>query len=109
MTKRPIMWSDEELRQAWIGGWNEKTASGAGPCVNAHVKTGGTGRKADARWIVPLTAAEHDELHRIGQRSFEAKHGIDLAFQAAIIDARWEVHRTQIDLFTAPAVGQEKK
>ena len=29
MTKRPIMWSDEELRQAWIGGWNEKTASGA--------------------------------------------------------------------------------
>jgi len=74
--------------------------SGAGPCVNVHVKTGGVGRKADAKWVVPLTDAEHHELHAIGQKTFEAKYGIDLAFQAAIIDARWEVYRTQIDLFT---------
>ena len=64
--------------------------SGVHPCVNAHVRTGGVSRKADARWVVPLTPAEHDELHRIGKASFEAAHHIDLDHEAAITDARWE-------------------
>ena len=81
--------------------------SGEGPCVNAHVRTGGAGRKADARWVVPLTDAEHRTLHQIGQKSFEAKYGIDLAFLAQIIAARWEVYRTQTDLFTTPREGEE--
>lgn len=95
-------------RVAWITR-QPSVVSGEGPCVNAHVKTGGAGRKADARWVVPLTDAEHRELHQIGQKSFEAKHAIDLAFQAAIIDARWEVRRTQIDLFTTPPEGEENE
>ena len=66
--------------------------SGASPCCNAHVKTGGAGRKADARWIVPLTREEHDELHRIGQRSFEAAHQVDLAHEAYVTESRWEQH-----------------
>ena len=72
---------------------------GALPSVNAHVKTGGAGRKADAKWVVPACRSHHDEMHR-GQRTFEAKYGVDLARLAAIIDARWEVYRNQIDLFT---------
>ena len=56
--------------------------SGKTPCVNAHVTTGGTGRKADARWVVPLTHEEHMELHAIGLRSFEAKYGVDLKAEA---------------------------
>ncbi len=87
-------------RVDWIKG-QPSILSGARPCVNAHVKTGGMGRKADARWIVPLTAAEHDELHRIGQRTFEAKYAIDLAFWAQVIDARWEAYRAAPDTLKA--------
>ena len=78
-----------EERVAWVQR-QPSVVSGASPCVNAHVKTGGAGRKADARWIVPLTPAEHDELHRIGQRSFEAAHQIDLAHEAYVTDARYQ-------------------
>ena len=59
------------------------------PCENAHVTGGGAGRKADARWIVPLCHRCHAELHTIGQKTFEAKYG-DLMFWAQVIDARWE-------------------
>lgn len=88
-------------RIAWIQR-QPSVVSGAIPCVNAHVKTGGAGRKADARWIVPLTDAEHQELHRIGQRSFEAAHQIDLFALATIVDARWEQYRATI----TPREGQ---
>ena len=79
------------------------------PSENAHVRTGGTGRKADARWIVPLCHVCHEHLHRVGIRTFEEGYGIILDHEAAIIDARWEVYRTQLELFAAPAVGQETR
>lgn len=78
-------------RLAWIQR-QPCVISGAHPCVAAHVKSGGMGRKADARWTVPLLSRLHDELHRHGQKTFEAKYGVDLMFWAQIIDARWEVH-----------------
>ena len=62
--------------------------SGKSPCVNAHVRTGGTGRKADAHWIVPLTKAEHDELHR-GQLTFERKYKVNLLDLAVATEQRW--------------------
>lgn len=64
-------------------------ASGKGPCVAAHSRTGGTRRKADACWNVPLTQAEHDELHDHGIKTFEAKFGISLAFHAPRIWQQW--------------------
>ncbi len=66
--------------------------SGKSPCVNAHVRTGGTGRKADAVWIVPLTSVEHDELHRIGMSSFEGKHGVNLRALAVQTQEWWRQH-----------------
>lgn len=66
---------------------------GHGASQNAHVKTGGMGRKADARWIVPLCESHHHELHQHGQKTFEKKHSVDLAFAAQIVDARWQVHQ----------------
>jgi hypothetical protein len=75
---------------------DRSTRGCAGPCENAHVKTGGAGRKADARWIVPLCRPHHAEIHQHGQRSFEVRHDIDLAFWASIIDARWEAYRAAI-------------
>lgn len=67
------------------------------PSVNAHVKTGGTSRKADARWIVPACAAHHDEMHH-GQQSFEAKYGVDLEALAHVYDARWEAYAARAGL-----------
>jgi hypothetical protein len=60
------------------------------PCENAHVKSGGVGRKADAKWIVPLTFDEHQELHQHGQKTFEKKYGINLVEQAKRIEKEWQ-------------------
>lgn len=76
-------------RREWIAS-QPSILSGRGPCENVHVKCGGTSRKAGAKWIVPLTEAEHHELHQHGQKTFEAAHQIDLLHWAAVIDARWE-------------------
>lgn len=65
---------------------------GALPSENAHVRSGGMGRKADARWIVPLCGVHHS-AHHAGAKSFEAQYGVDLLAQAHIWDARWEAER----------------
>lgn len=69
--------------------------TGRVPCEIVHVRSGGTGRKADARFTVPMVAELHRELHRIGVLSFEAKYarelaGHSLAAHAARIQAEWE-------------------
>lgn len=58
-------------------------------CHNAHITTGGMGRKSDAARIVPLCSWHHDALHRRGRLSFEQFFGLDLAAEAARIDALW--------------------
>lgn len=62
---------------------------GASPCENAHVGTGGAGRKADADRVVPLCPAHHRELHRRGARTFAVAHDLDLQLHAARADALW--------------------
>ena len=57
---------------------------------NAHVRGGGMGRKADARWIVPLCHLHHDLLHRLGLRSFERLYGVVLLDAATVIEAGWQ-------------------
>lgn len=75
--------------------WQPSIISGQTPCVGAHVKSGGTGRKSDSCWIVPLTDAEHKEMDdQIGKRAFERKYGIDLAVEAQKIEARWQRERS---------------
>lgn len=73
---------------AWIRE-QPSVASGKGPCVAAHSVTGGMGRKADAMTIVPLTDAEHREIHQHGIKTFEATHGVSLSFHAPRIWARF--------------------
>lgn len=46
-----------------------------------HVRLGtggGTGLKPGDAWTVPLCPAHHSELHQVGARTFEARHGLDL-------------------------------
>jgi hypothetical protein len=75
-------------RIAWVSAL-PSVVSGQGPCVNAHTATGGLSRKAHHSSIVPLTVAEHDELHQHGQRTFEAKYGVVLCAEAARVQAAW--------------------
>jgi hypothetical protein len=56
--------------------------TGQSPCDNVHVVGGGAGRKADAEWTVPLIREKHEELHRIGVASFEAKYADELRQQS---------------------------
>jgi len=62
-------------------------------CHHVHPDEGlpvGGGRKADACWIVPLTPAEHRELHNRGERTFEKRYGITLADEAREHWAKWK-------------------
>jgi hypothetical protein len=46
-----------------------------------HVRVatgGGTGMKPPDRWATPLCGEHHAEGHKIGWRTFEARHGVDL-------------------------------
>lgn len=73
------------------------------PSDAAHVKTGGTGRKADAQLTAPLcsdTACErghHSEYdgrkHAGGKRTFEAKYGVDMLDEARKCQARYDAWR----------------
>lgn len=76
-------------RVEWVQA-RPSAASGKGPCENAHVKSGGTSRRADYIWIVPLTFDEHrKQLHQHGHKTFEARYGIVLLDEAARTQAEW--------------------
>ena len=87
------VWDSEEFRQ-----YTERSpcvVTGRGPCVGHHVTPNddppsGTGRKADAKWVVPLLDRLHKELHNIGWETFERKYGIDLKEEARQHWARWQ-------------------
>ena len=82
-------------RTEWIAR-HPSVVSRGGPCVNAHVRTGGVGRKADACWIVPLTWDEHNELHQHGVKTFEAKYSVNLAALAEQIAAEREAESGEL-------------
>lgn len=44
-------------------------ACGKGPCENAHIRSGGMGRKADYRDIVPLCESCHRLQHQKGWKA----------------------------------------
>lgn len=87
------VWDSEEFKQ-----YTERSPSvisGWGPCVGHHVRPNpdppaGAGRKPDAKWVVPVTFCEHQEIHGAGQETFEKKHGVNLADEAKEHWARWQ-------------------
>ena len=66
------------------------------PSDNAHIGGGGMGIKGPYQSIVPLCGnrveAEgcHNELHRVGLASFEAKYHLVLSSVAVNVQAQWE-------------------
>jgi len=66
-------------------GWIRRQPCSVLDCRNQsvphHVRNGGDGGmgvKPSDSWAVPICQVHHSELHRIGHRSFEKKHGLDL-------------------------------
>ena len=62
----------------------------AWPSECAHATSGGAG--GGAADILPLCRWHHSEQHRNGVRTFEERHGINLAECAAETDARWRAY-----------------
>ena len=60
------------------------------PSENAHVISGGMGRKADWQYIAPLCHTHHEERdHRLGSNAaFQAKYGVDLMAVALDLSER---------------------
>jgi len=68
---------------------------------NVHISPTGTGpsgigRKGDYKHVVPMCKTHHDELHRLGQKTFERKHDIDLDIQACATQGAWERHENDL-------------
>ncbi len=57
---------------------------------NAHIKTGGMGRKSDYTSIVPLCTADHRNLHSLGRAEFENAYRIDLGYFALLTERLWQ-------------------
>lgn len=69
------------------------------PSENAHIKSGGMGRKAGYRFIVPMSAEKHHELHDIGIATFLRKYPwVNLEESAARTEAAWLEHQSQHQL-----------
>jgi hypothetical protein len=60
-----------------------------------HVRNGGMGLKAEARWTVPMRSAYHRQLHQIGKASFEEVYGVNLDALAKHTQAAWEQYEAE--------------
>lgn len=61
-----------------------------GPSDAAHVKTRGSGGD-DIGNLIPLCRRHHQEQHRIGVRSFEDRHLVDLTYEARSFAALYQL------------------
>lgn len=75
-------------------------------CENAHVKSGGKGRKADAEWVVPLCRQHHRQLHHNGIETFQKFYNIDLDAEAVNTNAAWASHCTALGM--DPSTGEPR-
>ena len=85
-----------EERVVWVKQLN-CVVCGRTPCDNAHTETGGTGRKAGYKTIVPLCSGvggHHNELHATGIRTFEDKYTINLRGKALRTQGWWLDHQS---------------
>lgn len=84
-------------RLTWIKAWTcmawrRSVEDCAGAIDAVHIKSGGTGRKADAALTIPLCRLHHRELHQHGARTFEERHSFTLAAAAELCEAQWQLH-----------------
>lgn len=81
-------------RVAWVKGLPclvRREGNCAGTIDNAHTKTGGMGRKADASTIVPLCQKHHRILHNAGAETFQILYRVSLEHGAFYTQQQWLV------------------
>lgn len=95
-----------KARVAWVKALPCAACGYAGPVLreNAHTKTGGVGRKADARWVAPLCVTRpshlrpnrvegcHNLLHRVGRQTLELQTNVHLETAAGRTELAWQAH-----------------
>jgi hypothetical protein len=62
-------------------------------CENAHIETGGMGRKADADKIVPACRRHHALMHSEGVAWFAFNYALDLPALAMETDKSWRAYQ----------------
>lgn len=82
-----------EERRAWVTTL-PCIACGSTPSQNAHSVSGGMGRKADHRTIVPLCASCHHEVHSCGIKTFQREFNVDLPAAAVRVADAWDTLQT---------------
>jgi hypothetical protein len=65
-----------------------------GDMQNAHVETGGTGRKANADRVVPMCERHHE--HHRGRLTFAEKYGLDLDVSARLTETQWQLYGADV-------------
>lgn len=63
---------------------------------NAHIETGGMGRKADYTKVIPLCRKHHRELHALQPERFQLAHSFSLEEAAAQTDRSWSTYGADI-------------
>ena len=84
-----------DARRDWMTSHRCFTCGMLGLTEQAHLVSGGTSRKADARHIIPLCHWCHREQHRVGLADFAEAHGLavqDLHDEAERLDRAWNAH-----------------
>lgn len=74
-------------RLAWVQALPCATCPAGPPCQASHVRSRGAGGSADD--VIPQCVRCHAELHQVGRRTFEARHGVELAARAAETARTW--------------------
>jgi len=87
-------------RRDWVKTRECKVQGCRRKAVNMHIKTGGTGRKADYTEIADICQTHHLESHR-GQKTFELKYKLALRQIADQLDADWERYLMEKELKAA--------
>ena len=74
-----------------VCGWDTKEARpGQRHSIeNAHTRSGGASRKADADTIIPLCWTHHDEYDG-GKKTFAAKYDFDPIARAVEVESAWQ-------------------
>lgn len=76
-----------KARVAWVAA-QPCVVCGRGPCENAHITSGGVGRKADFTQIVPLCPSCHRTQHARGWRALGLNTS-RLEFIAYVTQFKW--------------------
>lgn len=97
--------------EQWVRGWacvafvkDPDGCKGKIQCCHTRIGTGGgTSIKPPSWYCFPACETHHEEQHRIGERSFEVKYGVDLR-AAAMKLARMSPDKAMVAEMRAAAV-----